>query len=77
MEALAIVEDLEIVEQRCLGLVAGALVGLVDLLDLERGEQAFHGRVVQAVPAPAHGLRDAMPLQHRPLGLGRVLPAAV
>ena len=32
---------------------------------------------VEAVPAPAHGLRDAVPLQHRPAGLGGVLHAVV
>lgn len=74
MEALAIVEDLEVVEQRRPGLVASAVTSLVDVLDLERGEQAFHGRVVEAIAFAAHGLRDAMPLQHCPVGLGSVLP---
>ncbi len=49
----------------------------MDVLRLERGEEALHGRVVQAVAAAAHGLGDAVPLQHRAVRLGRVLHAAV
>src|SRR3954453_4654380 len=48
---------------------------------LDRGigcrSSTLHGRVIEAVAAAAHGLRDGMPLQHRVVGLGRVLHAAV
>jgi hypothetical protein len=37
---------------------------LLDVLLLQQSEEAFHGRVVAAVAAPAHGLLDAVQLQH-------------
>lgn len=73
MQALAIVEDFEIVERRCPGLVAGTVARVMDLLGLERGEDALHGCIIEAVAAPAHGLDDAMPLQHGPVRFGGVL----
>src|SRR5215203_1963055 len=77
MQTLPIVEDFDVFEHGRLRLLAGAEADLVDVLGLERGEEALHGRVVQAVAAPAHGLRDAVPLQHRAIRLGGVLHAAV
>src|SRR3954452_24233510 len=65
------------IRTRPLRLLAGSEADLVDVLGLERGEEALHGRVIEAVAAAAHGLRDAVPLQHRPVGLGGVLHAAV
>src|SRR3954449_6495871 len=47
---------------------------VVDVLLLQRGEEALHRRVVQAVPAPAHGLLDPVPSQDLAVGLGGVLP---
>ena len=44
---------------------------------LRRGEEALHRRVVEAVAPPAHGLLDPVPLQHRAVGLARVLHPAV
>jgi len=35
------------------------------------------GYVIEAVAAAAHGLRDAVPLQHRAIRLGGVLHAAI
>ena len=77
MQTLPIVEDFDVFEHGRLRLLAGAEADLVDVLRLERGEEALHGRVIEAVAAAAHGLRDAVPLQHRPVGLGRVLHTAV
>jgi len=77
VQTLPIVEDFDVFEHGRLRLLAGAEADLVDVLGLERGEEALHGRVIEAVAAAAHGLRDAVPLQHRPVGLGRVLHAAV
>jgi hypothetical protein len=37
---------------------------LVDVLLLQQSEEAFHGRVVETVAAPAHGLLNAVQLQH-------------
>src|SRR3954465_3928740 len=73
MQTLPIVEDFDVFEHGRLRLLAGAEADLVDVLRLERGEEALHGRVIEAVAAAAHGLRDAVPLQHRPVGLGYVL----
>src|SRR5215217_9187279 len=55
MQALPIVEDLDGLEHGRLRLLAGAEADLVDVLRLQRGEEALHGRVVEAVAAPAHG----------------------
>src|SRR5215216_6750287 len=77
MQTLPIVEDFDVFEHGRLRLLAGAEADLVDVLRLERGEEALQGRVIEAVAAAAHGLRDAVPLQHRPVGLGRILHAAV
>src|SRR3954453_3894105 len=73
MQTLPIVEDFAVFEHGRLRLLAGSEADLVDVLGLERGEEALHGRVIEAVAAAAHGLRDAVPLQHRPVGLGREL----
>jgi hypothetical protein len=77
MQTYPVVKDLEVFEDRRLRLLAGAETDLVDVLRLERGEEALHGRVIEAVAAAAHGLRDAVPLQHRAIRLGGVLHAAV
>src|SRR5215218_9545212 len=77
VQTLPIVEDFDVLEHGRPRRLAGAEADLVDVLRLERGEEALHGRVIEAVAAPAHGLRDAVPLQHRPVGLGGVLHAAV
>src|SRR3954464_5583537 len=45
----------------------------MDALRLERGEEALHGRIIEAVTPPAHRLLDPMPLQHRPIRPSRVL----
>src|SRR3954469_11503310 len=74
---LPVAEDFDVFEHGCLRLLAGAEADLVDVLRLERGEEALHGRVIEAVAAAAHGLRDAVPLQHRAIRLGGVLYTAV
>src|SRR4051794_10314358 len=73
VQALAVVEDFDVVEHRRLGLLAGVEADLVDVLRLEGGEEALHGRIMEAVAAAAHGLGDAVPLQHHAVGLGGVL----
>src|SRR4051812_40105166 len=60
MQTLPIVEDFDVFEHGRLRLLAGAEADLVDVLRLERGEEALHGRVIEAVAAAAHGLRDAV-----------------
>src|SRR5437763_16761990 len=71
VQTLPIVEDLDILEHRRPGLRTGAEAGLVDVLLLERGEEALHRRVIQAVAAPAHRLLDAVPPYGPPPGEGR------
>src|SRR4051795_6155365 len=68
MQTLPIVEDFDVFEHGRLRLLAGAKADLVDVLRLERGEEALHGRVIEAVAAAAHGLRaDTIDMQN-PLG---------
>src|SRR4051794_34580601 len=66
-------EHFDVIEHRrpCLG--AGAEAGVVDVLLLERGEEALHGRIVETVALAAHGPADAVPLQDLAVGLGGVL----
>src|SRR3954471_18463570 len=49
MQTLPIVEDFDVLEHGRLRLLAGAEADLVDVLGLERGEEALHGRVIEAV----------------------------
>src|SRR3954466_14893241 len=51
VQTLPVVEDLDILEHRRRR--TGAEADVVDVLLLERGEEALHRRVVQAVAAPA------------------------
>src|SRR3954471_25070931 len=77
VQALPIVKHLDVLEHRGPRLRAGAEPGLMNALRLERGEEALHGRIVQAIAASAHRLLDAMSLQHRPIRPRRVLDPAV
>src|SRR3954469_1695723 len=74
MQALPIIEDLDVIKDRGPCLCAGAELGLMDALRLERGEEALHGRVIQAVAPPAHRRLDPVPLQHRLIRARGVLP---
>src|SRR4051812_26783260 len=69
MQTLPIVEDFDVFEHGRLRLLAGSEADLVDVLGLERGEEALHGRVIEAVAAaaqrpryPQNGARRAEPL---------------
>src|SRR4051795_596088 len=77
VQALPIVKHLDVLEHRGPRLRAGAEPGLMNALRLERGEEALHGRIVQAIAASAHRGLDAMSLQHRPIRPSGVLHAAV
>src|SRR4051794_29798036 len=77
MAAPAVVEGLEILEDRPPGRLPGREVGAVHELGLEAAEEGLHGRVVPAVPLAAHGLPDAVPGEDRPVVLARVLHPAV
>src|SRR3954452_18136216 len=50
---------------------------VVDVLLLQRGEEALHRRVVETVALAAHRLPDAVPLQDLAVGLGSVLDPSV
>src|SRR3712207_8246486 len=52
-----------VLEHGRLRLRAGAEAGAMDVLLLQRGEEALHRRVVETVPAAAHRLLDPVPLQ--------------
>src|SRR4051812_12112447 len=62
VQALPVVEDLDVLEHRCPGLRTGAEMDVMDVLLLERGEEALHRRVVETVALAAHRLLDAVPL---------------
>src|SRR4051794_6207035 len=73
VRALPVVEDLDVLEHRRLRLRTGAEADVVDVLLLQRGEEAVHGRVVEAVPLAAHRLLDAVSSQDLAVGLRGVL----
>src|SRR5919199_2945656 len=73
VQPLSIIEHLDVLEYGGLGLGAGAELGLMDTLRLERGEEALHRGIVEAIAPPAHGLPDAVPLQHRPIRARSIL----
>src|SRR3954464_3968572 len=77
VQALPVVEDLDILEHRRPGLRPGAEMDVVDVLLLQRGEEALHRRVVETVALAAHRLLDAVPLQDLAVGLGSVLDPSV
>ena len=73
VQPLPVVEHFHILEHRPPGPARGAGAGAMAVLLLERGKEALHRRVVEAVAAPAHRLPDAVPLQHATVGLSGVL----
>src|SRR3954466_5940141 len=62
VQALPVVEHLDVLEHCRLGLLTSAEPGRMNVLLLERGEEALHRRVVETVALTAHGLLDAVPL---------------
>src|ERR1700754_2567370 len=57
--SLAVVEDLDVVEDFAAEIAAGRPGSAVDELFLERGEEALGDGVVVAIAAAAYGLGDA------------------
>lgn len=72
VQTQSIVDDLHLFEHRRPRPGAGAVAGEVNVLDLERAEGAFHERVVETIAPTAHGIGNAVPLQHRPAELGGI-----
>lgn len=64
MQPPSVVPAFHVGEQVAPGLIVGGVGSVVDQLGLQRMEEAFHGRVVQCVLAPAHGWPDAGAGQH-------------
>ena len=77
MPARAVVEDLDVPEDREVGGCAGLEARTVDALDLHAAPEAFGAGVVVAVAAPAHADREAVISEVLAVRLGRVLAAAV
>ena len=66
MEALAVVEDFDEIEEFNLGLLAGVKGGAIDQFPFQGAPEAFHGGIVIAVARPAHGRHHACLLQGLP-----------
>src|SRR3954454_22230154 len=73
MPASAVVEGFHVLEDRPPGRLPGREGRAVHELVLQAAEEALHRRVVEAVALAAHGLRDPVSGQDRPVGLARVL----
>jgi hypothetical protein len=58
LDAVGVVPAVDVAEQVQLGLLAGAVAGAVDPLDLEGGEEALGHGVVERVADRAHGGLD-------------------
>src|SRR6202046_294542 len=74
---LVVVEDLDVFDERRPRLGTRGEVGVVDQLLLQRGEEAFHRRVVPAVGLAAHAARDAVLGQEELVVLAGVLAAPI
>ncbi len=57
---LAIVEDLDVLEECGSGFTSGGEPGSMHELGFKRAEEALHGSIVQAIALSAHGGLDAM-----------------
>src|SRR5690349_508664 len=71
MPAPAVVEGFHILEDRPPGRLPGREGRAVDELVLQAAEEALHRRVIEAIALAAHGLRDPVPGEDRPVGLAR------
>ena len=77
MQTLPVIEHLDVIEHGRFGCLAGGEPAVMNMLDLERGKHALHGCIVQAVATAAHGLKEAVTLQHGPIRLRSILHAAI
>src|SRR3954465_11414703 len=77
MPAPAVVEGFHILEDRPPGRLPRREGRAVDELVLQAAEEALHRRVIEAIALAAHGRRDPVPGQDRPVGLARVLHPAI
>src|SRR5258705_9194830 len=75
MAAPLVIEHLNVVEQLHLGLAEA--VEAIGELALHGREEAFHHRVVVAVPAPAHATHDAPSVEDGLVVLARIGAALV
>ncbi len=77
MTALAVIEDFDVVEDFGSGLGSAGEIASVDQFQFEGAPEAFHGSVVVAVNASAHGGDQTGRLQGCPKGPGGVLNTPV
>ena len=77
MQPLPVIEHLDVIEHGRFGCLAGGEPAVINMFDLERGKHALHGCIVQAVATAAHGLKEAVTLQHGPIRLRSILHAAI
>ena len=75
--ALAVVEDLNVLEELRPGLLPGLEPRAMDHFGLEGAEEAFHRRVVQAIAFAAHRGRDVMQPKQFSVGTAGVLDASI
>src|SRR5262245_52709090 len=77
VQADAVVERLDVLEDARLRLVAGGVFLVVDQLPLQAGEEALHRRVVPALRDPAHAAGDPVLAQEPLVVVTGVLAAPV
>src|SRR3954452_19768507 len=70
---LAIVENLNVLENVSPGFVAGQVVAMIDQLGFQCVEEAFHRRVIPAVSLAASRAADAVPGEPFLVGTGGIL----
>ena len=77
MQALPVVEDLQVVKNTRSCLLDGLKVVVLDTFGFERGEKTLHQRIVVQVPLPTHTEHYPVTLQESPIAPAGILTAAI
>src|SRR5437588_11846849 len=77
MTTSRVVEPFDVIEDVRASFVSCAIPAAIHALNLERGEEAFHRRIVPAITATAHAATNAMLSQQSLELLRRVLAALI